>query len=473
MKQCITLSTLCALFCSLSCTTTFAQTTPAPFKLNADKQLFGYYTNWDTYGRNFQPENIPIKYVTAVLYAFAQVGNCAMPYATDANPTLCNAGAFATGEQDYLLHSTDPGSDFKTIPAGYKNAGQSGAWVKGNMGKVITLAHSQQKPALLSIIGYSLSVPFQTAIDDQHRSAFVRSIIDFLNLVKADNNQDGFDGVDADWEPNDNSWSFMSTPQGTQILQNYLSFLQELRVALKNNYASYALLTIALPAAPDVINKADVLIPGFWKKISNTTDYMDVMSYDYHGAFDTPAYTNFLAPFQYDATQPDNITYRETFNVRSSIKAYLKAGVPSSKIIMGIPAYGRAVKGVASNLNQQAQIPGFPGLYQTFSSAWNGQWDNTGTYDYGNIYSTLLKNGFTEYHNDAANATYAYNPNTDGGVFISYDNLQDIDTKVAYIEAQNLGGAMFWSLSGDIHQDQKRSFKKASLIYRVHTQFLK
>lgn len=105
---------------------------------------------------------IPVNDLTAAMYAFAQVGNCAPPYATDANPTLCNANTQNKGVQDYKLYSTDPYSDFNVIPSSYKNAGQTG---KGNMGKTINRMHTQGKAALLSIGGYSLTVPLATAMN--------------------------------------------------------------------------------------------------------------------------------------------------------------------------------------------------------------------------------------------------------------------------------------------------------------------
>lgn len=450
--------TFCAgLACNIAFTKAIADTThiTAPFKASPGKQIFGYYTNWDTYDRNYQPADIPLNDITAALYAFAQIGNCAAPYATDSNPTQCNEGVYATGVQDYKLHSTDPGSDFYTVPQDYKHAGDHGTWIKGNMGRVIQAAHAQQKPAILSILGYSLSVPFQTAIDDQHRAKFIKSIIDFLALVKKDNNGDGFDGIDVDWEPNDNQWTFLGQANAIQILQNYLKFIDELRTTLKKDYASYAWLTVALPANPAIIQAANQLVPGFWQHLANQVDYMDVMTYDYHGAFDVPKYTNFLAPLNYDPKQPENVNGRKTFNITSTINAYLAANVPASKIIVGIPAYGRAVEGVA-----------VPGIYQNFTGPWQGEWDNTGTYDYKYIFNTLLADGgFKETHYPSAGATAAFNATT--GVWISYDNLDDIKAKTQFIIRKNLGGLMLWSLSGDLGL-RDPNYAKASLLHNSH-----
>jgi GH18 family chitinase len=58
-----------------------------------------YYPNWANYEADYQPEDIPVQDIDEIVYAFAQVGNCAAPYATDTNPTLCNKAAYATGVQ--------------------------------------------------------------------------------------------------------------------------------------------------------------------------------------------------------------------------------------------------------------------------------------------------------------------------------------------------------------------------------------
>lgn len=446
-----------ALTCNIAFTKAFAESTHSTAtNSSTTKQVFGYYTDWDTYGRGYQPQSIPMSNLTAVLYAFAQIGNCALPYATDDNPTLCNAGAYATGIQDYKLHSADPYSDFNKVPQGYKYAGDNG---KGNMAAIINTAHGQNKPAILSILGYSLSVPLTTAIDDQHRAAFIQSIIDFLNTVKADNNGQGFDGIDVDWEPNAAHWTFLDEPNATQQLQNYLTFMTELKAALNKNYQPNSLLTVALPADPDTVNKANQVLPGFWKQLASLVNYMDVMTYDYHGAFDSPKFTNFLAPLKYDPQQPANIPHRTTFNITSTIDAYTAAKVPSSKMIMGIPAYGRAVEHVAA-----------PGLYQAFDDAWDGEWDHTtGTYDYKYIVNTLLKTGgFNEHHYNVAGATGAYSPTaaSNQGAWISYDNVSDVKAKVNFVKQNKMAGVMFWSLSGDVGQADP-NFKQLSLIYNA------
>lgn len=235
-------------------------------------------------------------------------------------------------------------------------------------------------------------------------------------------------------------------------MQNYIKFITELRTSLKKDYLSYAWLTAALPASPEIVEKADQLVHGFWQQVAEQVNYMDLMTYDYHGAFDNPKYTNFLAPLRYDPKQPAGVTGRKIFNVTSTVKAYLAAKVPAAKIIVGMPAYGRAVSGVAA-----------PGLYQNFSGVWQGEWDNTGTYDYKYIVNNLLDGGgFNEMHYPLIEATGAYNPTI--GAWISYDNLDDVKAKTKFVAKKKLAGVMFWSLSGDLEQ-RDPNYAKASLVH--------
>jgi chitinase len=37
-----------------------------------------------------------------------------------------------------------------------------------------------------------------------------------------------------------------------------------------------------------------------------------------------------------------------------------------------------------------------------------------------------------------------------GGLFLSYDDTQSVGEKLSYLKSKNLGGAMFWELSGDV-----------------------
>mgnify|MGYP002065579450 FL=1 len=69
-----------------------------------------------------------------------------------------------------------------------------------------------------------------------------------------------------------------------------------------------------------------------------------------------------------------------------------------------------------------------------------------GTWEKGSEDYKVLKNkGYPGFWDDETQAHWIYNGNT----FWTYDNEVSIDSKMEYINVQNLGGVMFWELSGD------------------------
>jgi chitinase len=154
------------------------------------------------------------------------------------------------------------------------------------------------------------------------------------------------------------------------------------------------------------------------------------MTYDMHGAWEST--TNFHSPLYASSTDP---TRALNYNTDYAVRAYLGAGVPSGKITVGVPFYGRGWQGVP-NVNN--------GLYQT------GSGGAPGTYEVGIDDYKVLKNleaTYTKFRHAEAQAMWIYNPST--GIFWSYDDPTSMTTKMNYIKSLNLGGAMFWELSGD------------------------
>ena len=60
-------------------------------------------------------------------------------------------------------------------------------------------------------------------------------------------------------------------------------------------------------------------------------------------------------------------------------------------------------------------------------------------------YKVLKNKGYPSFWDDAAEAHWIYN----GNIFWTYDNEDSISAKMAYITEHELGGVMFWELSGD------------------------
>ncbi len=183
---------------------------------------------------------------------------------------------------------------------------------------------------LISLGGYSLSSGFsKIAATPALRSSTAMSCIAmFLD-------GDLFDGVDIDWEYPDAA----DTQNFTSLL---IEFRRQLDAEGKKRHRHF-LLTIAAPAGEQHYSKIDLArIPPF-------LDFINLMTYDYNGAWDKT--TNHLAPLP---------------SIDSTVRGYLKGGVPANKIVLGMPFYGRGWQGVPARnhgLLQTSTGPA-PGTYE-------------------------------------------------------------------------------------------------------------
>jgi chitinase len=259
---------------------------------------------------------------------------------------------------------------------------------------------------LLSIGGWTYSTNFAAAAStDATRSTFASTAVEFVKDL-------GLDGIDIDWE----------YPADDTEAGNFVLLLQELRSQLDAYAAKYApsntfVITVACPAGPDnykILHMSDM---------DKYLDAWHLMAYDYSGSW-----SNYSG---HDANLYPNLnnTNATPFSTDAAITDYLAGGVPASKIVMGIPIYGRSFE--STN-----------GLGQPYSGIGSGSWQD-GVWDY----KALPKAGATEYFDSTAVGSYSYDPVTKE--FISYDNVAEVSRKATYIENKGLGGAMFWESSAD------------------------
>ncbi|CAF5212894.1 unnamed protein product, partial [Rotaria magnacalcarata] len=174
--------------------------------------------------------------------------------------------------------------------------------------------------------------------------------------------------------------------------------------------------------------------------MSTYLDWINVMTYDFHGGWDTK--TGHNAPmYKNDAETATDISpsfIKSRYNCHAAIQAYIAANVPRSKLIMGLGLYGRGWQGITSTAQNGFSQPASSQLPM-------GTWEN-GIFDYDHLKKSFLPT-YTRYWDDASKVPFLFNPST--GIWISYDDLESISLKNNYIKQEQLGGAMFWELSGD------------------------
>lgn len=392
-----------------------------------DYKIIGYFMEWGVYERNFKVTDIDASKVTHINYAFADIawnGIHGNPDPTGPNPNtwptkdetgIINVpnGTIVIGDPTPAVLDSYPG-DVNSDP------------IRGNFNQLNKLKQANpQLKTLISVGGWGWSNRFSdVAADPVTRSVFAKSAVTFIQKY-------GFDGVDLDWEyPVGGGLAGNSVRPADK--QNYTLLLQEVRNELDRAGAAVGkryLLTIAAGASTSFMNNTELA------KIAQICDWINIMTYDFHGSWDTYAGQN--APLYYDPADPYSGAL--TFNVDAAVKGFINNGVPANNIVLGMPFYGRGLGNSTSTTD---------GLYQPVSGESSTGTYEAGNYDYWDLAANYVnKNGYTRYWNDVTKTPYLYNPAT--RTFISYDDPESILHKVNYIKSKGLGGGMFWEFSGD------------------------
>ncbi len=367
----------------------------------ASPRMVGYYTEWSVYDRKFDVSAIPAAKLTHINYGFAKIvnGECAL------------FDSYAAIDKAYPGDTWNPGD------------------LRGNFKQLQLLKkkHPHLK-TLISVGGWTLSSPFSdVALTDASRKKFAKSCVAFMLKY-------GFDGVDVDWEY-PVSGGLEGNKTRPEDKKNYTLLLAELRAQLdaqaKADKRGY-LLTIAAPAGQNTFANLELDV------VHKYLDWLNLMSYDFHGGWSE--HTNFNAPLFASKTDPtkDEVV-RTKFNVDSAVTAYLAAGVPPEKLVLGVPFYGRGWT-VAKDAKNN-------GLFQPHTKQLpRGTWEN-GVFDYKDIAVNYLGKRGQRHWNDEAKVPYFYDDKT--GLMMSYDDAESLKIKAQYARDKKLSGVMIWELSAD------------------------
>lgn len=242
---------------------------------------------------------------------------------------------------------------------------------------IVSLKKQQPKLlVMLSIGGWGSGRFSEMTASEANRQAFAadcRRVCDEFKL----------DGIDIDWEyPTQSSAGISSSPQDTE---NFTLLMRDLRQALGKKLW----LTLASVGSAQYID---------FKSCIDYFDMVNVMAYDMGSA-----------PKHHAAL------YRSKhvgWNCASEcVEAHRKAGVPDSKIVLGMPFYGRGVEGKYMKYADRAG--------QILDECWDGQ------------------------------AKAPYLEDEDGNLAFGFDNPRSIAAKCAYIKEEGLRGAMYWEYADD------------------------
>ena len=378
---------------------------------HAGKVVGAYFEEWSIYGANYNIADIQnsgaANVLTHVLYAFSNVsstGQCAI---------------------------ADSWADYQTPYLPSVNGEPYNGPLYGNFAALLQLKqlHPNLK-VLISIGGASAAntANFSAAASTATgRSQLASSCIDMFingNVAPGVSAAGLFDGIDLDWE-----FPTAADKQNfTALVTEFRSQLSALRTTNREAY----LLTIAAPAGSQ--NYSNMQLAA----VAAQLDFLNMETYDYHGTWETT--TNHAAPL---FESPFDPARGQGLDIDATIGAYLNAGVPARKLVLGIPAYGRGWTGVPTHNY---------GLYQTSSGpapSPNGDslaTDGVATY---RTLKTFTASGYALHHDLFSFADWLYNPVTE--TFWTYDDTDSVTAKMAYAKLRSggLGGAFEWAIKDD------------------------
>jgi chitinase len=390
------------------------------------KVSVGYFTQWGIYSGFYEKNLITsgaVNKLTEIDYAFSNIAP---------DGTCASADAWADWQ--------------KPVDAAHSVDGTADTWsqsIAGNFNQLRELKKAYPNlKIVMSIGGWSESTNFSAAAaTPASRAKFAQSCVDMYLNGNLPGVAPGaaagiFDGLAIDWEYPDEVGN--GNPHGPQDTHNFTLLLQELRDQLDaagRAAGKHYLLTADMPAGAEKVSHIEV------GPVSRIVDWMNVMTFDFHGPWETAGPTNFqsnLFPSPFDpaprATPSNPYPDNGEISTLESVTDYLRQGASPHKIAISIPFYAHGWTGVAPG-------PNGDGLYQPATGVAADV-----------EYNQIAAEPGTVHHDPITGAVYKYDPASQ--TFWTYDDPQSIQEKVWFIKALGLRGDMTWSLDGDTADGQ-------------------
>jgi chitinase len=384
VKHFILIAALASLFSAHSI---LAQSPAAPASpaTHTGPKLVGYFPQWGLYN---QPQYL--------------VKNLA----TNSNPLVDQLNYAQAFVADGHCSIADPNADLNyTFTAAQSVDGKpddAAQPFRGNFHQLELLKRRfPQIRILISLEGRAAN--FAEDALPENREAFVRSCVDLFikgNLAPGVTVPNLFDGIDVDWE-------YPHQPDAA----NFQALLLELRRQMDAVRPGLTL-SIAVGPSPRMYEGTDMAA------ISKLVDEIGLMTYDFNGPWSET--TGFIAPLS-------AVPGYDGGTVVHSVNAYVNAGVPASRLLMGVPFYGygwRLVPEEAEGLLQEGEpIRG----------------------DHPYRYIRTLAPQSHLYRDPESQTPWLF----DGDAFWTYDDPVSVRCKAAYALENELGGLMIWELGED------------------------
>ncbi|MFE2762509.1 chitinase C-terminal domain-containing protein [Streptomyces halstedii] len=461
-------------------------------KMGADHQrrVIGYFTNWRT-GKDgkdaYLASDIPWDKVTHLNYAFAHVdGDNKISVGTD-GPENASTGmtwpGVAGAEMDPALPYKGHFNllnKFKKQHPNVKTLVSVGGWAE-------TGGYFDDNGDRVDSGGfYTMATNADGSVNQRGIDTFADSTVAFLKKY-------GFDGVDIDYEypttmkdagnPLDHT---LANARRAGLVKGYSALMKTLREKLDRASAedgTHRLLTVAAPSSGYLLRGMETF------QVQKYLDYVNIMSYDLHGAwneyvgpnaslFDDGKDAELAQAGVYSTSQYGGTGYLNT----DWAYHYFRGSMPAGRINIGLPYYSRGFKNVQGGTNglwgkaATTDCPAGAGLTACGDGAvgidnlWHDLDDNgkespagsnpmwhaknlekgvVGDYvtQYGFPADTTLTGTYVRNYDSTLVAPWLWNAQKK--VFLSTEDEQSVAAKADYVVDKGIGGTMIWELAGD------------------------
>ena len=468
-------------------------------KMGADhpRRVIGYFTSWragDDPQSSYLVNDIPWEQLTHINYAFVSIGADGKVNIGDVNDPKNPA----VGQQ-WPDVEVDPALGFK-----------------GHFGALATAKEKYDVKTLISIGGwaetgghfdtegnrvadggfYTMTTNADGSVNHAAIEKFANSAVDMMKKYK-------FDGLDIDYEyptsmagagnPDDKAFSESRRPY---LMRSYHELMRVLRAKVDAASAAdgvHYMLTIAAPSSAYLLRGMETMA------ITQYLDYVNIMSYDLHGAwndhvghnaalYDTGKDSELAAWNVYGTEAYGGIGYLNT----DWAYHYFRGSMPAGRINIGVPYYTRGWQGVTGGENGLWGKAALPNQSECAAGTGEGEKNNCGNGAVGIDNMWHDKNALGQEMGAGSNpmwhamnlangiygsytAAYGLDPindpqdkfvgsyqrhfdniavspwlwNADKKVFLSTEDKESINIKADYIIDKEIGGIMFWELAGD------------------------
>ncbi|KAI0888397.1 glycosyl hydrolases family 18-domain-containing protein [Annulohypoxylon maeteangense] len=280
----------------------------------------------------------------------------------------------------------------------------------------------------ISVGGWSFTDPGPTrqafsnmASSAANRQKFISGVLSFMNTY-------GFDGLDIDWEyPGADDRG--GVPADTD---NFVTLVKELKQGLGSKG-----LTVTLPTSYWYLQHFDV------NAMQDYVDWFNLMSYDLHGTWD--ADSQFVGAYIAPHT---NLT-----EIDLGLGLLWRAGVASSKVVLGQGWYGRSFTLKDPSCNTPNGVCQFSGGADAGPCS-----ATSGILDYQEIVDIIDQHSLKPSWDKTAGVKWI---TWDSNQWVSYDDDDTFAQKKSFANDRCLGGMMVWAI------DQKDQSSSNNLVSGV------